>query len=148
MRCPYCNHRLIKGKNTCPNCGRAVDQTNTTVLKVEEETNNKKQPLNRDFFKEYKEFWIKYADFYGTSSIRDFWISYLFNTLICLVLAFSVVLIVPYVIAIIIPMFAILSRRLNDVGASRWFLMLCLIPGGGYLALLVICCLPKNYFKK
>ncbi len=47
---------------------------------------------------------------------------------------------VMYGLAVLIPGFAVMVRRLHDVGKSGWMFLVCLIPLAGAIWLLVLLC--------
>ncbi len=72
----------------------------------------------------------KYAVFDGRARRKEYWYFYLFNFIVCLILAFIEVAINPegrlgisniYTLGILIPSFAVGARRMHDVGKSGWF---------------------------
>src|SRR5699024_2295907 len=83
----------------------------------------------------YKEFWKKYIDYQSKSNILEFWISLLFYIVSIFIVsiigviafisgAFIVatilsVLVGIFVLAMIIPMFAVTLRRFYDAGRRR-----------------------------
>ena len=88
----------------------------------------------------------RYADFEGRSRRSEYWYFVLFNTLASYALLFvggfvspmgGMVLYVIYVLAAIIPSFAVAIRRMHDVGKSGWLLLIGLIPLVGGILLLV-----------
>jgi uncharacterized membrane protein YhaH (DUF805 family) len=92
----------------------------------------------------------KYAQFSGRSHRREYWMFFLVNTLISVLLNVidgilglvemgkSVgVLSVIYALAMIIPSLSVGARRLHDTGRSGWWLLLCLIPIIGWIVLFV-----------
>lgn len=103
----------------------------------------------------------KYADFKGRATRSEYWLFFLFASILGLILglfdgamgfiAFGGygLLTTFFFLAILIPSIAVLVRRLHDRNMSGWWALVGLIPFGG-LALLVICVLPgtagKNRF--
>jgi uncharacterized membrane protein YhaH (DUF805 family) len=98
----------------------------------------------------YAEAWGKYATFRGRARRRELWEFDLWNTLaLCALLLFrkmsgSSVLGTAlnliswlFILAIFIPTFAVMVRRIHDVGKSGWWILIGLIPGIGGLALLI-----------
>jgi uncharacterized membrane protein YhaH (DUF805 family) len=68
----------------------------------------------------------QYADFNGRARRKEYWMFILFNAIVSTVLN----VISPevgglYSLAVLIPTFAVLIRRMHDVGKSGWY---CLIP--------------------
>ncbi len=149
MKCPYCNKRVAKGSNNCPHCQRSIDSTNTEVFEIDD---NQPRAVKKDnFFKKvlmsYIAFWAKYVDYKSTSSLFEFLAAYIINIIVCCLLSFHWWLIGPYSFAMIVPMFTLIMRRFNDVGYPLHYLLLGLLPGGGTIAILVMCVLPKDHYR-
>jgi uncharacterized membrane protein YhaH (DUF805 family) len=99
----------------------------------------------------------QYATFEGRARRREYWFFQLFN-----VLAFIVLLLVDgvtgtinkeaglgllsglYLLATIIPSFAVTVRRLHDTDRSGWWLLIAFIPVVGDIALIVFACLDSQ----
>ena len=98
---------------------------------------------------EFKAFWTNYANFSDRTSIRGYWMAYLINSIVSLVLNI-VVFIIPqlallltlYGLAAIIPGLAINVRRLRDANMHWGWLCISLIPLVGTLLLIVFLCRP------
>lgn len=114
--------------------------------------------------KEYIQAFKQYAQFSGRSRRKDFWIFILIHTIIITVLnsvlivtamsnlstansgswsdvTFSymipLIVLIGYVLAVIIPLLAVLVRRLHDTNRSGWNYFFVLIPVVGAIILLV-----------
>ncbi len=92
----------------------------------------------------------RYADFQGRSQRKEYWMYCLLNLGVIMVTvmlsanggtAWAVALVL-FVLASAIPSLAVSVRRLHDVGASGWWLLLGIIPYVGGLALFVFTVLP------
>jgi uncharacterized membrane protein YhaH (DUF805 family) len=99
----------------------------------------------------------KYATFEGRARRREYWFFQLFNAL-----AFIVLLLVDgltgtiskdagvgllsglYLLATLIPGFAVTVRRLHDTDRSGWWLLIAFIPVLGDIALVVFACLDSQ----
>ena len=93
----------------------------------------------------YADFWKKYVDFAGKEQRKNFWLTVLVNFIISAVLG----AVLPAVsgifgLAILIPSLAMGVRRLRDGGFNPLLILLVLIPVLGWLALLVLYCLPSK----
>ncbi len=91
----------------------------------------------------------KYAVFSGRSRRSEYWYFILFSTIISFILTFVdliisqgtqmnfVVFQALFGLFVVIPGLAVLVRRLHDIGKSGWWMLILLIPIGGYILLLV-----------
>jgi uncharacterized membrane protein YhaH (DUF805 family) len=92
----------------------------------------------------------KYVDFSGVASRSEYWFFALFlflcylGAIILSAAANSVVLLVLFILALILPSLAAQIRRLRDGGFSPWLALLNLIPYLGAIALIVLCCQPSK----
>lgn len=86
----------------------------------------------------YLNAWRRYFDFSGYSSRQEFWMFMLAH--LCVTLLFIAVdiwlqnsgwLDVSYSIVSLIPMLAIMLRRLHDIGRSGWWSWVFIIPAIG-----------------
>ena len=117
----------------------------------------------------YKEFWLGYIDFEGTSTRRDYWSVVLVNFILGIFWFFVVynfgvkglmgsttssislflIMLIPFLygIAILIPSLSLVVRRLRDGGFHWAFIFLSLVPYVGALAVFVLCQFPsKDYY--
>ena len=85
-----------------------------------------------------------YAVFTGRSRRRDYWLAYLMNVIIIVVLnvlAFIIPFIVYvsslYSLAVLVPGIALSIRRLHDISKSGWWLFIGFVPIVGAIILLV-----------
>jgi len=86
----------------------------------------------------------KYAVFSGRARRKEYWMFFLFNIIIELVLGGieglaggSGVLVGIYGLAVLIPGIAVAVRRLHDTDRSGWWLLIGLLPLIGAIVLLV-----------
>ena len=86
----------------------------------------------------------KYAVFSGRARRMEYWMFFLFNTIIAFVLGFVEglaggpgVLGSLYGLVVLIPGLAVSVRRLHDTNRSGWWLLIGLIPLIGTIILLV-----------
>jgi uncharacterized membrane protein YhaH (DUF805 family) len=83
----------------------------------------------------------KYADFSGRARRSEYWFAYLAVILAYLVVAIiggilhARFLIFLVVLAVIVPSLAVGARRLHDTGRSGWWLLLGIVPFGGFVLL-------------
>jgi uncharacterized membrane protein YhaH (DUF805 family) len=99
----------------------------------------------------YLEALRKYSDFAGRARRREYWFFVLFNTLIQVaafvldgvVGTFRVELGVGllsgvYSLAVLVPSFAVLARRLHDTDRSGWWILIGIVPLLGALVLMIL----------
>ena len=96
----------------------------------------------------------RYATFEGRASRSEFWYWYLFIFLISIgsaLLAWIPVLgallavgLFAFALAVLLPTYAVIVRRLRDAGFHWGFIFLALVPFGG-IALLVMWCQPSKH---
>jgi uncharacterized membrane protein YhaH (DUF805 family) len=90
----------------------------------------------------YLEALVNFADFSGRASRSEYWWFYFFNLFIVSALAILTVaarlpelVFLVYLVAMIIPSVSVSVRRLHDTNRSGWWLLLSLIPFGGFVLL-------------
>ena len=99
----------------------------------------------------------KYACFSGRARRQEYWLFVLFNFIASTILKFiagalismtglAVLAIIPllYSLAVLIPGFAVLFRRLHDTGRSGWWWLIGFIPLIGAIVLIIFCCLDSQ----
>lgn len=96
---------------------------------------------------EYLAMWKNYVNFQDRTSVKGYWMVFLFNIIIAIVLNLLTLVIPPlsflaiiYAIASIIPGLALSVRRLHDINKSGWWVLLALIPCVGAIILIVWYC--------
>lgn len=88
----------------------------------------------------------KYADFNGRARRKEYWMFALFNTIIVMLLygvmalTESVIPIVIYDIAILIPSLALCVRRMHDINKGGAWILISFIPLIGSIWFLVLTC--------
>jgi uncharacterized membrane protein YhaH (DUF805 family) len=95
----------------------------------------------------------KYADFNGRARRAEYWMFFLFSFIFAIVAMFLDnflgtaseelgygLFYILFGLAIIIPSWAVLVRRLHDIGKSGWWVFISLVPivGGIWLFILTI----------
>ena len=96
---------------------------------------------------EYIAMWQNYANFSDRTSVRGYWMAFLFNLLASAVIG-TVVSIIPalnflstiYALAVLIPGLAINVRRLRDAGYRWTSLLWFFLPVIGWIIVLVRLC--------
>jgi uncharacterized membrane protein YhaH (DUF805 family) len=85
----------------------------------------------------------KYVDFSGRSRRKEYWMFFLFNIIIAVVLGIiegilgiAGVISGLYCLAILLPGIAVTIRRLHDTDRSGWWILVGLVPIIGGLVLL------------
>ena len=90
-----------------------------------------------------------FADFNGRARRKEYWMFFLCNFVVSLVLGIVMGLIsetaanvvnILYSLVLLLPGLSIGVRRLHDTGKSGWFLLLGLIPIVGAIILIVFFC--------
>ena len=99
----------------------------------------------------YKKYWKNYSNFDGRTSKRDYWIVFLWNTVLSFCLGFTDLVINSsgntaeasfgllfgiFVMVNLIPTFSILVRRLHDINKSGLYYFVIFIPLAGPFILL------------
>ena len=107
----------------------------------------------------YMAFWKRGLDFRGTTTRREYWITYGINTgiLVCLYILYAafasawIIGVVPkllymvYLYGQMVPATAMTVRRLQDTGRSKKHMLLALIPVAGPIILIVMLCAEGIY---
>ena len=99
----------------------------------------------------------KYACFSGRARRQEYWLFVLFNFIAAFVVGFIGGVLAGatgvgafsylgpiYSLAVLIPGFAVLFRRLHDIGKSGWWWLIAFIPLIGVLVLFIFCCLDSQ----
>jgi len=91
----------------------------------------------------YLHVWKNFATFSGRARRSEYWMFFLFNVIVSMVLAGvdaalgTMFLGVIYALAAFIPGLAVTVRRLHDTGKSGWWILISIIPIIGWIAFLV-----------
>ncbi len=100
---------------------------------------------------EYKAMWKNYANFTDRTSARGYWMAFLFNFLVGLILNIIIVIVpilfflpILYSFAVLIPGLALNVRRLRDAGKHWAWLFITLVPLVGAIVLIVFLCQPTS----
>ncbi|MGW0363973.1 DUF805 domain-containing protein [Streptomyces sp. NPDC002990] len=87
----------------------------------------------------------KYADFSGRARRQEFWMFFLFNLAVAVVLLIidtvigaNMIIYGLYLLATLVPTLAVTVRRLHDLGKSGWWYFIAFVPLIGGIWLLVL----------
>ncbi len=92
----------------------------------------------------------KYAVFQGRATRMQYWMFVLFNLIVSVIVGIIAAIIhLPflsflYAIALLIPAFALLVRRLHDTGRSAWWLLILLVPIIGAITIVIFAVLDSQ----
>lgn len=96
---------------------------------------------------EYLDMWRHYADFSGRTTVRGYWMAFLFNWLATMVLSIFAriipvlgILSYIYTLAVLIPSLAIAVRRLRDGGNGWGWIFINFVPLVGFIIYIVKLC--------
>ena len=85
----------------------------------------------------------KYAIFNGRARRKEYWMFFLFNLIISIVL-FLISLVIKteilsyiYMLAVLMPGIALGARRLHDTNRSGWWLLISFVPVVGLIVLII-----------
>lgn len=99
---------------------------------------------------EYIAMWKNYANFNDRTTVRGFWMAFLFDFLAGIVLGVLTVILpflgflsAVYSLAALVPGLAICVRRLQDAGKAWYYIFFALIPLVGFIILIVFLCQPS-----
>jgi len=97
----------------------------------------------------------KYFEFKGRARRKEYWLFYLFITVLILALSYldavlglmnyetgAGVLSALFSIAVFIPSITVSVRRLHDINKSGWWYLILLIPLVGIIVFLIFACMP------
>lgn len=97
------------------------------------------------FFESIRVCFAKYADFTGRATRPEFWWFTLFVTLVAAALTYlSESLTNIFLIAMVLPQFAVGTRRLRDIGKSPWWQLFLLAPIAGVILLGILWAQPPT----
>ena len=103
---------------------------------------------------EYLAMWKNYANFKDRTSVRGYWMAFLFNFLAGIILG-VIAGIIPvlgflaglYSLAALIPGLAIAVRRLRDAGKAWYYIFIAFVPLVGGIILIVWLCQQTNSYE-
>ena len=112
---------------------------------------NEADRINKEKFimQEYIAMWETFANFSDRTSVRGYWMAFLYNFIISLVLGlvtslipFLRILAGLYLLAVLVPGLVIAVRRLRDTGREWYWILIAFIPVVGAVLLIVFLCKP------
>ncbi len=92
----------------------------------------------------------KYVVFSGRATRKEYWMFFLFNVIVSIVLSLvdtflgTHIVIQIYTLAILLPSLTVLSRRLHDTGRSAWWILIGLVPFIGGFVLIIFAILDSQ----
>ena len=99
----------------------------------------------------YLEVLKKYAEFNGRARRKEYWMFFLFNVIISIVLGVIEAMVGGpgivgglYALAVLLPALGVTVRRLHDTGRTGWWILVGLIPFIGFIVLLVFMVLDSH----
>ena len=99
---------------------------------------------------EYLDMWKNYANFRGRTSVRGYWMAFLFNVIASFVVGFIAGLLPVlsilsglYTLAALIPGLALTVRRLRDAGKGWGWIFISFVPLAGVIILIIMLCKPS-----
>ena len=114
----------------------------------------------RPWFGWYLEPWRKYDDFKGRAQRKEYWVFSLIHFALLLALWFLIfaavsgeqdgltilffIILALYVLAAILPIYAVSIRRMHDTGKSGWFVLISFLPYIGPFIFLVLAALDGD----
>lgn len=100
---------------------------------------------------EYIAMWKNYVNFSDRTSVRGYWMAFLFNFVIAFVLGLLGAIVTPllilsslYSLAVLIPGLAIAVRRLRDAGKAWYYIFIAFVPLVGGIILIIWLCQPTK----
>lgn len=86
-----------------------------------------------------------FFDFNGKEGRKVYWLFVLNNFIVSFILGLiSSTLSYIFSIVVLLPALGILVRRLHDAGFSGWWALLLLVPVVGWIAVVILACLPSK----
>jgi uncharacterized membrane protein YhaH (DUF805 family) len=99
----------------------------------------------------YLEVLKKYAEFKGRARRKEYWMFFLINLIIAVVIAFVEgmfgspgIIGMLYSLAVLLPAIGVTVRRLHDTDRTGWWILVFLIPLIGWIVLLVFMVLDSQ----
>jgi uncharacterized membrane protein YhaH (DUF805 family) len=145
--CTECGSQVSDKAVNCIKCGNPIRKIPHPIDKSLEVRNDK------NIMYWYLKVLKQYGDFKGRARRKEYWMFGLMNMIfVVLAIILDNILRITisgevygpfytlYVLATLVPGFAVGARRLHDVGKSAWMFLILLIPVVGAIWLLVLTC--------
>lgn len=101
--------------------------------------------------KYYTDVLKKYADFSGRARRQEYWMFFLCNIAVAIIVGIidavigaNMIIYGLYILAIIVPTIAVTVRRLHDIGKSGWWYFIGFVPVIGFIWLIVLAATEGN----
>ena len=93
----------------------------------------------------YLEVLKKYAEFSGRARRKEFWMFFLFNLIVAVIISVIDMMIFGspgilyglYTLAVLLPVLGVTVRRLHDTGRTGWWVLAMLIPVIGFIVWII-----------
>ena len=99
---------------------------------------------------EFVNMWKNYVNFKDRTTVRGYWMAFLINFIVAMVLSILFVVILDlmvvyalYVLAVLLPGLAIQIRRLRDAGKPWTWIFIMFIPCVGIILYIIALCKPS-----
>jgi len=98
---------------------------------------------------EYLNMWKNYVNFTDRTTVRGYWMAFLFNFIASLIVGIissllgTELLSSLYSLAVLLPGLGLCVRRLRDAGKAWGWIFISLIPLVGTIILIVLLCKPS-----
>ena len=98
---------------------------------------------------EYLNMWKNYVNFSDRTTVRGYWMAFLFNFIASLIVGIissllgTELLSSLYSLAVLLPGLGLCVRRLRDAGKAWGWIFISLIPLVGTIILIVLLCKPS-----
>lgn len=102
---------------------------------------------------EYLAYWMNYVNFSDRTTVRGYWMAFLFNFIASLIvtllskLLHTNLLTYLFSLVVFLPGIAITVRRLRDAGKYWAWIFIAFVPILGTIWLIVLLCKPSTYYS-
>ena len=147
MNCTNCGAPIPEGAQFCTGCGAPAQPAYQQPVY---QMNTDDMPVRAVSFGEaVSNFFKKYANFSGRATRREYWFAQLFVVIVSFVIGIigglisdgaTSTLSIIWSLATFVPSWALVWRRLHDIGKSGIWVLMGFIPLAGPIILLVYSC--------